>query len=210
MRTFNNEIIVRRNETFTIDKFVETRDKAPYVISSHLKNPFFLITVTNSLYNQKDRYICNVWIPVDLPKFDSTTPVNLADICDEHGNQLYRSFDDIDGLPSGYYKGQLITFEPGDCVFYYEDDDGNRVYKYFEDGESWKDYSCRIIYKFTHGITKDWIEGSYFYNIDLVDGILNQDAVQGQRPIPIGNLSEHIPILGATKLTVLSDLRGGM
>ena len=213
MKTFNNEIIVRRNETFTIDKFVETRGGAPYVISNRMKNPFFLITVTNSLYNQKDRYVCNAWIPVELPKFDSTIPVNLADIKNEDGSQKFKDFSESSSWVNGYYKGQLVTFEPDDAVFYMENDNGERTYKYFE-GErlsaTWKDYSCRIIYKFTHGITKNWIEGSYFYNIDLVDGDLDPDAIQGQRPIPITKVNEHIPILGATKLTVLTDLRGGM
>jgi hypothetical protein len=213
VKTFNNEIIVRRNETFTIDKFVETRDRAPYIISSALKNPFFLITIASSLYNQKDRYICNVWMPVTIPRFKNTVPINLADIKNEDGSQKFNDFSASGSWVNGYYKGQLVTFEPGDAVFYMENDDGERTYKYFEGEDlsaTWKDYSCRIIYKFTNSITKNWIEGSYLYNIDLVDGLLDYNATQGQRPIPISNISEHIPILGATKLTVLSDLRGGM
>lgn len=212
MKVFNNEIIVRRNETFTIDKYVETRDGSPYIISNRLINPFFLITVTNSLYNQKDRYICHVWIPIELPKFDSTVPVNIADFKNEEGNQLYDSFDDLeDGLPGGYVGDNLVQYEVGDALFYHQNSDGKKTFKYWDDeAEVWKDYSCRVIYKFTQGITKNWIEGGYFYNIDLVDGVLDSEALQGQRPIPISNLNEHIPILGATKLTVLSDLRGGM
>ena len=213
MKVFNNEITVRRNETFTIDKYVKNRDGSPYIISSALEHPFFLITVTNSLYNQKERYICNVWIPIDLPRFNSTIPINLADVKDEYGEQKFENFSSCSNWVNGYYNGQLVTFEPNDAVFYMENEDGKRIYKYFE-GENlsatWKDYDCRITYKFLHGITKDWIEGGYFYNIDLVDGDLDPNAIQGQRPIPISNLNEHIPILGATKLTVLSDLRGGM
>lgn len=213
MKTFNNEITVRRNETFTIDKYVETRDGSPYVISSRMINAFFLITVTNSLYDQKNRYICNVWIPIELPKFESTIPVNIADFKDGEGNQLYHSFDDLeDGLPAGYIgdSDNPVQYQTGDALFYSEDYDGKRTFKYWDDKEGWKDYSCRIIYKFTQGITKHWIEGGYFYNIDLVDGILDKNAIQGQRPIPVNNISELIPILGATRLTVLSDLRGGI
>lgn len=211
MKTFNNEIIVRRNETFTIDKFVETRDRAPYIISSALKNPFFLITIASSLYNQKDRYICNVWMPVTVPRFDSTIPVNLADFKKADGSKLYpKGFEGLTGLPGGYINNENVIYEEGDAVFYWEDETGKRTYKYWDSQNGWTDYSCRIIYKFTNPITKNWIEGSYLYNIDLVDGLLDDNATQGQRPIPISNISEHIPILGATKLTVLSDLRGGM
>lgn len=214
MKVFNNEITVRRNETFTIDKYIKNRDGSPYIISSALEHPFFLITVTNSLYNQKERYICNVWIPIDLPRFNSTIPVNISDFTNGDGEVLYHSFKDLEGgLPGGYVGNDFdnsIQYEDVDALFYCETN-GKRVYKYWDSAEeSWKDYDCRITYKFTHGITKDWIEGGYFYNIDLVDGDLDPDAIQGQRPIPISNLNEHIPILGATKLTVLSDLRGGM
>lgn len=211
MKTFNNEIIVRRNETFTIDKIIETRSGAPYIISNRMQNPFFLITITNSLYNQKDRYMCNVWIPIELPRFESTVPVNLADFEKLDGSKAYPyGFKNLEGLPGGYINNVNVSYEEGDAVFYWEDDKGKRIYKYWDSKNGWTDYSCRIIYKFVHEITRNWIEGSYFYNIDLVDGDLDPNATQGQRPIPISNVSEHIPILGATKLTVLTDLRGGM
>lgn len=209
MMVFNNEIVVRRNETFTIDKIIQNRDGSPYLISSELRNPHFLITITNSLYDQKDRYILNIWLPIDesFPRFHVTVPVNMADFTDESGKQKYTSFETMTGLPSAYYNGNLVAFEEGDALFYFEDDDGNRVYKYWSDG--WKDYECRIIYKFMQAITKDWVEGTYSYNIDLVSGPINDEA-QFISDRPLKGIEELIPILGATKLTVLSDLKGGI
>ena len=214
MMVFNNEIVVRRNETFTIDKIIQNRDGSPYLISSELQNPHFLITVTNSLYDQKDRYLCNIWCPIDgvLPRFYTTVPVDMSIFKDEYGEQLYTSFDNM-GLPQGLVGDDIVAYEPGDALFYFEDDDGNRIYKYWdgsEDEGSWKDYSCRIIQKFTNEITRNWIEGEYFYSIDLVSGELNPNFdVSNGDSRPINGPDELIPILGPTRLTVLSNLKGG-
>ena len=210
MMVFNNEITVRRNETFTIDKIVQNRDGSPYLISSELQNPYFLITITNSLYDQADRYILNIWLPIDesFPRFELTVPFNLADIKTIDGQTNYpNGFEDLDGLPGGYVNGVLVEFEKDDVLFYTEDVEGNRIYKYYDDG--WKDYECRIIYKFMQAITKDWVEGTYSYNIDLVSGPINDEA-QFISDRPLKGVEELIPILGATKLTVLSDLKGGI
>lgn len=203
MRTYNNELTVRRNETFTIDKIVENKDGSPYIISKRLVNPYFLITIVSSTYDQKDRYTCNMWLPVALPRFDGTTPVNIADFTDISGKQLYKTFEDLSGLPSGYLNGVNITFEKDDALFYQETSDGKRIYKYYDDG--WKDYECRIVCKFLQSITKDWIERSYVYSIELVDGTKSENPNK-----PLKNFSEVIPILTPTKLSVLSNLKGGM
>ena len=207
MMTFNHEITIRRNETFTIDKIIQNRDESPYIISDRLSNPHFVVTVTNSLYDQENRYVCNMWLPINLPRFELTVPVNIKDFTSMDGSQLYNSFEDMGGLPSGYINGTNIQFEEDDALFYVEDYEGNKTYKYWKNGK-WNDYECRIVCKFLQNITREWIERNYYYNIDLVAGPLNPDATSGERPF--ARIDEMIPILGSTKLSVLSNLKGGM
>lgn len=209
MMVFNNEITIRRGESFTMDKTIVNRDGSPYIVSGRMKNPFFLVTVTNSLYDQPDRYVCNVWIPVEIG-FDSTVPIDLKSFKGMEGNTLYNSFEELDGLPQGYIGDVSIQCQEGDALFYVEDIEGNRIYRYWKDGDGWLPYECRIICEFQSNLTKDWIEGTYFYNIWLIDGEIDDNALQGQRPIPSQNINHSIPILGSSKLTVLSNYRGGI
>ena len=94
MKVFNHELTVRRNETFTIDKIIENRDGSPYIISSHLRNPYFLITVSDSMYEQENGYQFRAWLPVRTPVFKSTVPINLADFKNRDGSQKYTDFND--------------------------------------------------------------------------------------------------------------------
>lgn len=209
MRVTNNELIVRRNETFTLDRLVVNQDGSPYIISSEMQNPYFIISVSNSLYDAENRYLVNFWLPVTIPRFESTQPVDMTTIKKEDGSQSYSSWNDApNGLPSGYINGRLSTYErANEAVFYFEDDDGNRDYRYWN-GETWVPYECRIIFKFLQVFTKDWVERSYYYNIDLVDGIAADEVKLGGRPLT--EISELIPILEPTKLSVLSNLKGGL
>ena len=209
MRVTNNELIVRRNETFTLDRLVVNQDGSPYIISSEMQNPYFIISVSNSLYDTENRYLVNFWLPVTTPRFESTQPVDMTTIKDENGSQSYSNWNDApNGLPSGYINGRLSTYErANEAVFYFEDDNGNRDYRYW-DGKTWVPYECRIVFKFLQAFTKDWVERSYYYNIDLVDGIADPNAEPGGRPL--AEISELIPILEPTKLSVLSNLKGGL
>lgn len=213
MRVSNHELTVRRNETFTLDKIVQNRDGSPYIISSELKNPYFLVTVSSTLYENDDSYTYHAWLPVELPRFHSTIPVKINDFTSLIGAPLYNGFDNMTGPPSGYINGSHIIYEGDastpcyDALFYYEDED-DKTYKWWSGENGWQDYECRIIHKFLQQYTGEWVERSYFYNIDLVDGTKNENASSGERPLE--NISELIPILEPTKVSVLSNLKGGM
>ena len=214
MRTFNHELIVKRNETFTLDRVLENRDGSPYLISSELRNPYFVITVSNSKYDTENRYVYSAWLPVETPRFYTTIPINIRDFKDAKGDELYANgFDTMTGPPSGIVDGVEVTYDGKlgtpcyEALFFWEDDDGKRIYKWWN-GVKYVDYECRIIHKFLQQYTRDWIERSYFYNIDLVDGTPNTNAKAGEKPLL--NVSEMIPILESTKISVLSNLKGGM
>lgn len=215
MRVANHELTVRRNETFTIDKIIQNRDGSPYLITSKMQNPFFVITISSTLYPTDDGYVYHAWLPFDGPRFHSTVPVNILDFENEAGDKIYQDgFNAMSGPPSGYVDGVLVTYEKDDALFYYDTVDGNRIYKYpsyvMEDGQwqfdEWKEYECRIIHKFLQEYTRDWIEHGYYYNIELIDGTLGD----GPNNRPITAISEVISILEPTKISVLSNLKGGM
>lgn len=249
MKVYKNELVVRRNETFTIDKYVENRDGSPYIISNQLSNPYFLITVAGATYQHADRYVYHAWLPVTLPRFKTTVPVNIADFKDSDGNIKWKNFDNLQNLPDGYVNGVLTTYTEGnDALFYCENDDGDRIYKYWNDG--WKDYRCRIVKTFGKDITSDWVEKGYFYMIELVSGTsvhdyliascqqhgidyplseavdtpiekykemyealktINPSLVEGLNiERPLASFDSVYPLLETTKITVLSNLKGGM
>ena len=74
MQLKGNEMTVTRGETFTIDRTIVNRDGSPFVISSEWNNPYILITVSSSSYNQENRYVLNVWLSLkDVHTFHNTT-----------------------------------------------------------------------------------------------------------------------------------------
>lgn len=211
MRVTNNELIVRRNETFTLDRLIVNQDGSPYIISSEMQNPYFVISVSNSLYDTENRYLVNFWLPVNTPRFKSTRPMDAATIKNADGVQMYSGWDNLKNTFFGdvYVNNVRATPELNEAVWYFEDDNGNRDYRYWDSKKGdWAPYECRIIFKFLQAFTKNWVERSYYYNIDLVDGILVDEVKPGERPF--SEISELIPILEPTKLSVLSNLKGGL
>ena len=240
MQVYNHELQIRRGETFTIDKILQNRDGSPYIISSKLKNPHFLITVSSALYDKDDRYSVNAWCPIRLPRFHTTQPVSIHSFKDESGNQIYDSFDTMTGLPQGYVNGFNVAYEMDDALFYQVNSDGSKTYKFWT-GKEWHEYKCRIAAAFTNQVTSKWIEKSYYYNIDLVSGISIKEYLSilckqaGIEPdgVPenmyaaikeydenliknidiaaqLVNIDSSLPILPPTKLSVLSNLKGGI
>lgn len=226
MRVYNHEIVIRRGEAFTIDKTIQNRDGSPYILPK-MPKPCFVVTVSNSLYPNENSIVYRNFIDVSsMPMFVDTRPVNVLDFTYPDGvTKLYpNGWSDLTlGPPGGYVNGELIIYTtsdtsvvpgydydgPGplenpdfgstsdgacdDALFCYTKSDGTTEYKRW-DGR-WLDYQCRVVCLIPHEDTIKWKEGDYYYSIDLID---NRDAV-----------ANVYPILGATKLSVLSNLRGG-
>lgn len=216
MKVYNHELTIRRNETFTIDKTLENKDGSPFILSNQLKNPYFVVTVCSSLYNQSNVYKYNKWLPVRVPRFYTTVPVNLADFKGMAGEtKYYRGFNHLISsngkgwLPSGYINGVEVIYTDGDdALFYWEDEEGNREYKYLNEENKYVDYKLRIVCSFPQFVTRNWIEKVYFYNIDLVTGILKDPLPPNENPFEV--IDGVYPILEPSKINVLSNLKGGM
>lgn len=203
MKTYNNELIVYRGEVFTIDKYLVNKDGSPFIISSKLSNPYFLLTVGSDLY--KPEYVYNKWLEIASPlsqsndvqkiaRFDSTVPVEV---------QLGEDGEWPHTLPKNTTSAS--------AVYYIVNDDGSKTYKYAiidkqlptgSTVDHWEDYSCRLSTVFDHNITKDWNEQNYYWGIRLVSGPLSPKG--SEKPISTFNTVQ--PILEPTKLTVLSPI----
>lgn len=207
MKTFNNEIVIHRGESFTIDKFIENIDGSPYIISKGLNNPYFLISVSDSKFDQKNRYVKNYWLDLsNFTRFLITKPVDLLSIkTTANGTESrYQAFPNE--VPSGYVDGLAVVYDsPDDAIFYLTDINGKREYKcYKKDGDSitWLDYRCRLIKHFSTQDTENLHGQGYFYSIRLVSGI----AAENSDGKPLSKFDNVVDILLPTKLSVLNNI----
>ncbi len=233
MKVFNNEITIHRGETFSMDKVIQNKDGSPYIVSRRLKNSCVLISVSTTRYAQDERYKLNKWLRLTNKLFDSTEPFNLKSLMttpngttphypngftditerkyavDDTGKPLL----DKDGKEIGYYiaEGWLgdehVWYDYDDCVFYVEDDEDVRDYRYWDLDNKWTKYEFRITCPFTQAETSQWIEQSYVYSITLVSGEWNDN--REEKDPPFSSFDSVQPLLIPTKLSVLSSINGG-
>jgi len=205
LKTFNNEIVVHRNETFTMDKLIQNKNGSPYVISRELTNGYFLLTVSSTRYAQEKRYLVNYWLSLsDYPRFNYTDIFNLT----EYGyTELPTELNENDELEIEEEGVPVLAISEGDCVFSIVFDDVT-CYKYFTiDNHNviWHDYECRFVKQFSAEDTAEWVEQSYLYSISVVSG---PAVIDGDRPID--SFDTVITILPPTKMSVLSNLNGNL
>lgn len=183
-----NDMTVIRGETFTIDRTVVNRDGSPFIVSSEYRNPYLLLSVSSTKYSQENRYLANWWLDLtDLPRFPNT---------------IVKEISSVDNA------SEYADDEPMQFVYHDNKTDKYQYLKEYNVGETalFEDYEFRIIHTFTHDITKDWVEQSYFYSIRLVSGLKTDE--QSNRPIDTFDVVQDI--LLPSKLNVLSDLNGGL
>ena len=170
MRIANNELEIYRGETFCIDRTIINEDGSPYIISKQLNNPYFLITIASSKYRQDGRYVHNYWLDVtDLPRFNSTVALPLSVL-----GENYTVWDNVKEWPESGLNGYAYD----ECVFYIEDVEGNREYKYWDVNLGWQPYKLRIVKIFTTEDTESWTEQEYVYSILLVSGTTMTDYLR--------------------------------
>lgn len=220
MKTFNNELVIHRGETFSMDKVVQNKDGSPYIVSNKLKNPYVLVAVSTTRYDQNKRYLLNQWLPLtDKPRFSITEPIDLTSFkTDVNGTvSKYTSFDDVnirkpvlgsggkDCIVSGYIGDRFVFYDYDDCVLYLENEQGIKEYRYWNlEQEGLLKYEFRITCPFTQDITSQWVEQSYVYSMTLMSGEL---PASGEPPF--ANIDTVQPLLTPTKLSVLSSINGG-
>lgn len=220
MKTFNNELVIHRGETFSMDKVVQNKDGSPYIVSNKLKNPYVLVAVSTTRYDQNKRYLLNQWLPLsDKARFSITDPIDLTSFkTDANGIvSKYTSFDDVnirkpvlgsggkDCIVSGYIGDRFVFYDYDDCVLYLENEQGIKEYRYWNlEHEGLLKYEFRITCPFTQDITSEWVEQSYVYSMTLMSGELPESGEP-----PFANIDTVQPLLTPTKLSVLSSINGG-
>lgn len=76
MKIYRNELTILKGETFALNRTIENENGTPYIVSSELNNPYFLITVTNNLYDEVGKYVYNKWLPLDnFLRFRKVKPI---------------------------------------------------------------------------------------------------------------------------------------
>jgi hypothetical protein len=178
-----NEIYLQRGETFSLDFAVRNAKGDPFMIFQKWTNPYLAITVSAALYEQEGDYRETYWLDLNnryveradgsvvlepIKKFIATEALYLSVF---NADEAIRNY----GIANG---GKMTTdstsdFYIGNYLFFVdENDDGNRVYKYYngedDNGDDiWVDYDFRVIKAFD---TKSWMEQSYLYDIKLLAG----------------------------------------
>lgn len=234
MNVNGNEITVHRGETFTIDRYIVNRDGSPFVVSSKYANPYILLSVSSTRYSQADRYVLNIWMSLDalgpdqitLPRFVNTTIIEKPD----------EDTFEQDAKADGAFEAVYYVVSTGKYRYYAGQDKNGDVFKDYEfrltypfthditsqwieqsylysirlvSGTSTDDYVCKIydlLFKDSNGYNEDLdIELKYeaICNKDETYKAINLD----RKLISFGAVQE---IVVPTKLTVLSELNGGI
>ena len=228
MRVYNHEITIRRGEAFTVDKTIRNQDGSPYIIpkfavdesGNDTAEPYFVITVSDAIYPNADNVVYRQFLRVKdaFPTFRETNPVDIRLFTDQAGNQLYPTFKHLSLGPPGGFIGEnnviytdddgVISYDPGPSgtfesqseapctqALFYTVINGVKEYRWWTGKGGWQPYECRLSSLIPHDETINWKEGNYYYSIDLID---DKFAV-----------TNVYPILAPTKLSVLTNLRGG-
>lgn len=186
MKTYNNELSVTRGESFTLDFEVRNPDGSPYIVSSRLLNPYWLVTVANSRYNQLNRYSLNQWLKVNSLGFISTNAI-------AYPGETFGAYPDVNYGDNEEYANAAVYYIGNEYKYFKFTTPGDTAHQ-----GTWVDYTApRIIVPFDSADTSKWTEQDYLYNIALVDG--------ADEP-PFTAYSAAIPIITPTRLTVTTRL----
>lgn len=195
MKRLGNELYVQRGETFSLDFAVLDAHGRPFVLLNAWKNPYLVITVSNSQYEQIDSSYEAYWLDLanmyvekadrtltltPNKRFTSTEYFKLDAFDAQEAFELY-------GVDN---KGRMVfdktsEFDVSNFLFYVDaKKNGKYEYKYLdsysldENGrvidQHWTSYSFRVVKHFN---TKDWTAQSYFYDIKVLSGQSVQEYV---------------------------------
>lgn len=185
MRRVGTEIFVQQGETWSLDFKVKSKKGHPFMILNKWKNPYLVITISSTLYDQSDVHKDVYWLDLDtrlveksdgkyieekIKKFVITEPLyvdqfNINEILSKYGTKA---------------GGKIVLdkaneFDITNFLFYTDPySDGNYVYKYLKSyvtssnpTGTWVDYDFRVVKFFD---TKAWKSQDYFYDIKIVAG----------------------------------------
>ena len=206
MEVLNNQLYVQQGEAFTLDFLLRNKDNSPYIVSSQLKNPYYLVTVSSMSTNpdRDKRYLLNKWCKITEDKFFVTTPILIQSIAQFDFANI-KKLANADGCTVANY-----------AVYYTITDNVAKYYKYTGTDDEAYDYNKMVTYEnrfvvsFGTDITIDWNEHAYVYGIQLVDGDINNDYVPGGTSRPLLNAESVQAILPPTQLIVTNNIHGSL
>lgn len=222
MKLIGNDIIIYRGENFTIDRSVINRDGSPFVVSSRLLNPYILVTVSTDKREQTNRYIKNWWLDASNypPRFEHTQiqkissfPSSLPSTM-EVGDAVY-----TDGRSYKYWNDKVTPAGWTDYQFrivkQFSSDETNKWisqnYTYsvsLVSGTSLKDFLRKLCERY-QVISDDNV-------VDMYNKLTAHDQVELNALLqdidltkPLYEYSSIVPIVPPSKLTVISNIKGG-
>lgn len=227
MRLKGTDLTVYTGEQFTLDFIVRNEDGTPYVIPSQYTDPYILLTVTSSNYQQVGRYRREMWLSCkNYPKFFETdiktfANINSFNIDNEPVATAYRLYK-----IGTEYKYIVLTWNGNDvitkfidadtCEHYYinngvetpiTDDQDEPIEPEFGEGSAWgykfvPYEGFRIIVAFTSVITSKWVAQSYKYNMLLVTN--RGDYCDTTGDVPYEDYNIESVLIDNSKISVLS------
>lgn len=211
MRWYGKEITVARGEAFSLTCKITNEDGTPYMISSALQNPTFLLTVANTLYQSDDkRYVLKCWTPLVTNEqgteyvngyvFDELVPREVHDLDIENNDNIDPSKKLLYKLTQTYISGGN-TYEP-DYYIYVD--------------SSWKKYETIFMQNFPSIVTKEWYSKNFYYELRLVAGeftdefkqSLEKNSVSLYKDNPFSLITDEFVVIPKTQINVLSRLGG--
>lgn len=179
MKIFGDRLEIHQGEYFNMEFKISSSDieYIPYIISSEISNPFFVISLSSSKFDKGRRYVNHWWNEIDdmIPRFYQTVP------------KFDKEYDDLRDLPtipspgSETYKTRLLY----QYTLSYEDIDpitGHRPYHYYyfsydnEEVTGRVDgYECVIRMYISTIESENLNGGEYVYGIYVVGGELLTD-----------------------------------
>lgn len=189
MRYVGRDIYIQRGETFTLDFEVANSKGDPLMLFKKWPNPYLVITVSNSLYDQEGdtrkvywldlskTYIedeNNQWSEKPFKSFIETEPLyiprfNIPDVLEVYGSKI---------VTDGTKDNDICNY------LFVKEQDGVKKYKYVKSytgtvdaitDEQWEEYAFRILKCFD---TNDWTEQMYICDIKIVCGESLTDYVK--------------------------------
>jgi len=171
----NNRIYLNKGDTPTYDSSILYRDGSPFRISNTIDNPYIEFVVRPSIYAKEDQFSIRYLFPADDYTFD------------QEGIEEYslEEFDDSTGGTEG------ILYRAGtDNYAYWVDTPGE-----------WVSYTSRLSFVFDRDSTKDLEPRTYYYQINLLGGILGDDP-----NYPYSNITYKKTLLDTSEFKVGGSL----
>lgn len=171
MESFGNKRKVRQGEDWSLSLNLLAGDEpdVPYIVSSELDNPFFVVTVASTKYEKNLRYVKSWWNEVNSVRFYQTTPLYVGELASI--NDLPENASVVGEVANENYLyqytliGDNIDKKLGRKPYYYYYFDHSQPNSPRIDG-----YNCEVIFNFFSKDTVEWSSQNYLYQLSLVTG----------------------------------------